>query len=79
MVRWCWVNFQCQGILLSRIVVGQVPTALAVGAGWGFVDIFFLSHREHFASIRREYPILIDGLIRECTCSNQASFYKKII
>ena len=41
MVRWCWVNFQCWGVLLIWIRVGQGPTALAVGAGWGCLDIFF--------------------------------------
>ena len=35
MVRWCWVNFQCRGIPLILIIVGQGPTALTVGAGWG--------------------------------------------
>ena len=29
-VRWCWVNFQCRGVLLISIRVGQGPTALAV-------------------------------------------------
>ena len=42
-VRWYWVNFQCQGVLLIWIIVGQGPTALAVGAGGGCLDIFFLS------------------------------------
>ena len=42
MVRWCWVNFQCQGVLLSLIIVGQGPTALTVGAG-GIVLTFLLS------------------------------------
>ena len=41
MVRRCWVNFQCRGVLLIWIVVGQGPTALAVGAG-GVVWTFFL-------------------------------------
>ena len=41
-VRWCWVNFQCRGVLLIWIKVGQGPTALAVGAG-GVVSTFFLS------------------------------------
>ena len=36
-VRWCWVNFQCRWI-----IVGQGPTALAVGAGGGCLDIFTL-------------------------------------
>ena len=42
MVRWCWVNFQCRGVLLIRIIVGQGPSVLAVGAG-GVVWTFFLS------------------------------------
>ena len=42
MVRWCWVNFQCRGVPLIWILVGQGPTALAVGAGW-VVLTFFLS------------------------------------
>ena len=41
MVRWCCVNFQCRGVLLIWIRVGQGPTALAVGAGEGCSDIFF--------------------------------------
>ena len=40
-VRWCWVNFQCRGVLLIWIRVGQGPTALAVGAGGGCLDIFY--------------------------------------
>ena len=40
-VRWCWVNFQYRGVLLNWIIVGQVPTALVVGAGGGCPDIFF--------------------------------------
>ena len=42
MVRWSWVNFQCRGVLLVWIRVGQGPTALAVGAGGGCLDIFTL-------------------------------------
>ena len=44
--RWCWVNFQCRGVLLIWIVVGQGPTALAVGVGGGCLDIFSLVY--HF-------------------------------
>ena len=40
-VGWCWVNFQCRGVLLIRISFGQGPTALAIGAGGGCLDIFF--------------------------------------
>ena len=43
MVRWCWVNLQCSGILLMWVRAGQGPTGLAVGAGWGCLDIFLLS------------------------------------
>ena len=40
-VRRCWVNFQCRGVLLIWIAVGQGPIVLAVGAGGGCLDIFF--------------------------------------
>ena len=39
-VRWCLVNFQCRGVLLIWIRVGQGPTDLAVGAG-GLFGYFF--------------------------------------
>ena len=42
-VRWCWVNFQCRGVLLIWIRVGQGPIALAVGAGGGCLDVFLSS------------------------------------
>ena len=42
MVRWRWVNFQGPGVLLVWVKVGQGPTALAVGAGGGCLDIFTL-------------------------------------
>ena len=41
-VRLSWVNFQCRGVLLVWIRVGQGPIALAVGAGGGCLDIFTL-------------------------------------
>ena len=56
-VRWCWVNFQCRGVLLIWIREGQGPAALAVGAGWDCLDIFFLS------SIFSFYLSLADGPI----------------
>ena len=43
MVRRCWVNFQCRGVLLICITVGQGPVALAVGASGGYLDIFLSS------------------------------------
>ena len=47
MVRWCWVSFQCRGVLLTWIQVGQGPTALAVGAGRGCLEFFSLVY--HFS------------------------------
>ena len=41
-VRRCWVNFQCQGVLLTWSTVGQGPIVLAVGAGGGCLDILSL-------------------------------------
>ena len=46
-VRWCWVKFKCRGVLLNWIIAGQGHTALAVGAGRGCLDIFFLAN--HFS------------------------------
>ena len=50
MVRWCWVNFQCWGVLLILIRVGQGPPVLAVGAGWDCLDIFSLVYHFSFLS-----------------------------
>ena len=47
---WCWVNFQCRGVLLIWIRVGQGPTGLAVGAGGGCLDIFSLVYHFSFLS-----------------------------
>ena len=42
MMRWCWVNFQCRGVLQFGLKLWQGPTALAVGAGGDCLDIFTL-------------------------------------
>ena len=49
-VRRCWVNFQCRGVLLIWIIVGQGPIALVVGAGGGCLDIFSLIYHFSFLS-----------------------------
>ena len=49
-VRRCWVNFQCWGVLLIWIIVGQGPIVLAVGAGGGCLDIFSLIYHFSFLS-----------------------------
>ena len=46
LVRWYCVNFQCRGVLLTWIIVGQGPNDLAVGASGGCLDIF--SNVYHF-------------------------------
>ena len=58
MVQWCWANFQCRGLLLIWIIVGQGPTVLVVCAGEGGLNIFSLSYHSisHFflpLSVRR--------------------------
>ena len=47
MGRWCWINFQCWGVLLIWIRVGQGPTVLAVGAGGDCLDVISLVY--HFS------------------------------
>ena len=49
-VQRCWVNFQCRGVLLIWIIVGQGPIVLAVGAGGGCLDIFPLIYHFSFLS-----------------------------
>ena len=51
MLRWCWVNIQCRGVLLIWIGVGQGPTALAMGAGGGCLDIFSLVYHSFSLSL----------------------------
>ena len=48
-VRRYRINFQCRGVLLVWMIVGQGPIALAVGAGGGYLDIFSLIY--HFSSL----------------------------
>ena len=50
MERRCWVNHQCQGVLLVLMIVGQGPVALAVSAGGGGFDIFTLIYSFSFLS-----------------------------
>ena len=50
MVRRCWENFQCRGVLLIWILVGQGPIALAIGAGGGCLDVFSLIYHFSFLS-----------------------------
>ena len=49
-VQRCWVNFQCRGVLLIWIIVGQGPIVLAIGADGGCLDIFSLNYLFSFLS-----------------------------
>ena len=49
-VRRCWVNLQCRGVLLIWITVGQGPIVFAVGVGGGCLDIFSLIYHFSFLS-----------------------------
>ena len=57
-MRWFLVNFQNRGVLLIWILVGQGPTALAVGVGGVCLDIFFLSSivSLFFLPLSRRWP-----------------------
>ena len=55
-VRRCWVNFPCRGVLLIWITVGQGPIVLAVGAGGGCLDIFSLIYHLSFLSLSGRRP-----------------------
>ena len=48
--RRCWVNFQCRGVLLIWIIVGQGPIVLTIGASGGCLDIFSLNYHFSFLS-----------------------------
>ena len=62
-VRRCWVNFQCRGVLRTWITVGQGPIVLALGAGGGCLDILF-SHLSLLVSLLFSFSLSLgDGPI----------------
>ena len=55
----CWVNFQCQGVLLTWLTVGQGPIVLSVGAGGGCLDIFSSpEHNSMMAAVTKTFLAL---------------------
>ena len=63
-VQRCRVNFQCRGVLLIWITVGQGPIRLAVGADGGCLDILSLIYHFSFLSpflweTSREGPVAL--------------------
>ena len=78
MVRWCCINFQCRGVLLIWIRVGQRPTTLAVGAGGGCLDIFtFVYHFCFFSPSLWETEILSQRAVKAKT-TNQPTMQEKL-
>ena len=69
MVRCCWVNFHCRGVILIWKIKGDGLIALAVGAGGGGVclEIFSLVYLFSFLS-----PSLGDGPILTEVLSQRA-------
>ena len=59
MMRWYWVNLQCRGVLLVLIMTGVGPIALAMGAGWGCLDILALVY--HFF-----FFLALSGTLKYC-------------
>ena len=57
MVLQCWVKFQCRGVLPIWIMVGQGPTAPAVGVSGGYLEAFSRLSFLSFVSLSLE-----DGL-----------------
>ena len=49
-MRRCCVNFQCRGVLVIWIIVGQGPIALAVGASGGCLKKISLIYHFSFLS-----------------------------
>ena len=50
-VGWCWVKLPVPGRPTVYITVGQGPSALAVGAGGGCLDIFTLIYHFSFSPL----------------------------
>ena len=64
-------NCQCWAILLIWIIVGQESTVLAVGASWGYLDIFFHACHTFYLFL------LADGYIQTEILSKRATRPKK--
>ena len=70
-VQWCWVNFRCLGVLLIWLLE-QGPTALAVGAGGGCLDIYYFVY--HFSS---SFSVSVGDVPIQTETLSQRPFYKQ--
>ena len=76
-MQWCWVNFQCRGILPILITVGQGPIALAVGAGGGGLDISIIYPFSSLSLSMGDGPIYTEILSQRAVepgATNQPTF-----
>ena len=78
MVRRCWVNFQCHGVLLTWLTVGQGPIVLSVGAGGGCFDSYslichfsFLSPSPSWETARYRLKYCLNGPLSPKQPTNQ--------
>ena len=82
-VRRCWVNFLCRGVLPVWIRVGQGPIVLAIGAGGGCLDIFSLVYHFSFPSpslweaARYRLKYCLKGPLSPKTTTTTSNHYKR--
>ena len=67
-VQRCWVNFQCRGVLLTWIIIGHGPIALAKGVGgvvWTFFSClsFLFSYLPLWETARYRLKYCLKGLL----------------
>ena len=81
-VRWCWINFQFQGVLLIWIIVGQGAIALAEGAGGVGLAISFsrLSFLFFLPLSGRRPEIDWNTVLKGClTQNNQPNWLRSLV
>ena len=75
--RRCWVNFQCRGVLLVWMIVGQGLIALAVGAGGGgglFGHFFSFLSPSLWETARYRLKYCLKGPLNPKQLTNQPTF-----
>lgn len=83
-VRWCWLTFKCQVVLLIWIIIGHWPAALAVGAvGIVWTCFFHLSFLSSFPLSLWDSPIrtgiLSQRVVRPKTTNQPTNQKLKVI
>ena len=71
MVRRCWINFQCRGVLLIWIIGEQGPIVLAVGTGGGCLDVFSLLFLPLWETVRYKVKYCLKGPLNPNQPTNQ--------